>query len=315
MTKYFLFFLIIFTVTTCKPPESVLNGYVEGEYIYISPTTSGVLKDIFVQRGQNVKSGQALFSIDDAELKASVTYAKAEVMQVQAQLENLLKGGRSEEIEVIIKKQDQAKALLENVQKEYKRAQQLIKSAAISYSKYDRYKSEYKTAKANVEELSAQLKVAGLEAREDEITAAQATLEMAKQKHIQVQKQLQDSVPKALAESYVENTFFSPGEYVAAGRAVISLLPIENVKIRFFIPQNILATVAVNQNITINCDSCIEPISAKISYISSQAEYTPPIIYSNDSRQKLVFMVEAIPDQALSMLRPGLPVDIEIARP
>ena len=81
-----------------------------------------------------------------------------------------------------------------------------------------------------------------------------------------------------------------------AGSPVVQMLPPQNVKVRFFVPETIVgATRRPAANVTIHCDGCAADVSAKITYVSSEAEYTPPVIYSNESRAKLVFMVEAHP--------------------
>lgn len=306
---------ILFALTACKPDETILHGYVEGEYVYIAPTTSGILHTLFVERGQKVELAAALFALDDTELNASLASAEADVAKAQAQFNNLLKGQRPEEIEVILKQKEQAKASLENAKKEYDRAKVLVGSSAISRSDYDRRETEYKSSKANLDALEAQIKVASLGARKDEIEASQSTLEMAKQRLIQVKKQLADAAPKAPAASYVENTFYRPGEYVPAGKAVVSLLPPENIKVRFFVSQKTLPTISQGKKVMIDCDGCANPIEAKISFISSQAEYTPPVIYSTGSRDKLVYMVEVLPLAADVVLHPGLPVDIRMEIP
>ncbi len=313
--KKIILAIFVLTLTACKPDEIALNGYVEGEYLYIAPTTSGILRSLFVERGQNVESTAELFALDDIELKANIALAEADVSKAQAQFNNLLKGQRPEEIEVILRHKEQANASFENAKKEYDRVKAMLGSEAISRSNYDKREAEYQSAKANLDSLEAQIKVATLGAREDEIKAAQAALEMAKQRLIQTKNQLSDAAPKAPATSYVENTFYRPGEYVPAGKAVVSLLPPENIKVRFFVSQKILPTISQGKKVIIGCDGCDKPIEAKISFISSQAEYTPPVIYSTGSRDKLVYMVEAVPVVAKNFLRPGLPVDIRMETP
>ena len=111
----------------------------------------------------------------------------------------------------------------------------------------------------------------------------------------------------------VQDTFFVEGEWVPAGRPVASLLPPGNVKIRFYVPQGILGSLSPGKDVEVRCDGCPEAIAAKISFISSQAEYTPPVLYSKDSRGKLVFLVEARPAPAdAARLRPGQPVDVRL---
>jgi HlyD family secretion protein len=110
----------------------------------------------------------------------------------------------------------------------------------------------------------------------------------------------------------VTDTLFARGDWVPSGAPVVSLLPPGNVKVRFFVPETQLGTVSVGQKVAVSCDGCA-PISATVSFIAPQAEYTPPVIYSKESRSKLVFLVEAkpAPEDALK-LHPGQPVDVAL---
>ncbi len=250
--------LILLIAAGCKPAPKAYNGYVEGEFLYIAPTTAGVLQTLSVSRGQQVDQGDDLFALDQTSLNASLSSAEAEVVQ--------------------------AKTAFANASVELSRAKQLLANDAVSRSDFDARKAAYDTAKAG--------------------------LNMAAQKVTQIKKQLVDSAPKAAASGSVEDTYFHPGEYVAAGSPVVSLLPPENIRIRFFVPQANLPMFVLGTPVTISCDGCEKPIKAKISYIASQSEYTPPVIYSVESRDKLVFRVEAKSEAFAPVLRPGLPVDI-----
>jgi len=114
-------------------------------------------------------------------------------------------------------------------------------------------------------------------------------------------------------DALVENTFFNVGEWVPAGTPVVSLLPPGNLKARFYIPEPLLSSFQIGRPVEISCDGCPAPIPARVSFVSSQAEYTPPVLYSKESRSKLVFLVEARLDPAASgTLRPGQPVDVRL---
>lgn len=180
----------------------------------------------------------------------------------------------------------QAEAILKESNRAYLRAQKLMKNNFASLSEFEQREADYKTSKAK--------------------------LDIALQNLIAAEKKLKDSAPEITGDFYVENTFFVPGEFVSAGKPVVSLLSLKNIKIRFFVPQSILPKIKESEHVMVSCDGCREKIKAKISYISSQAEYTPPVIYSTESRQKIVFMVEARPDEEANGLHPGLPVDVEI---
>lgn len=259
MKRTVFFWPLLLLVTACKPDTETFNGYVEGEYLYIAPTTSGLLQTLSVARGQSVKEGDALFALDPTNLDAALASSQAE--------------------------EAKAKANLVNATAEFKRAQELIGVEAVSKADFDARKADFENAKA----------------------AARMTT----QKTIQIRKQREESAPKASSEAQVEDTYFNPGEFVAAGTPVVSLLPPENVKVRFFVPGAKLPMLILGSDVRLRCDGCTEPIKAKISYIASQSEYTPPVIYSVGSRDKLVFRVEAKPETFSPALKPGLPVDIE----
>ena len=115
-----------------------------------------------------------------------------------------------------------------------------------------------------------------------------------------------------LTTGVVVDTLFREGEWVSAGAPVVRMLPPENVKVRFFVPQPDLGLVPIGQNVTIRCDGCAS-VTAKVSYVSPEPEYTPPIIYSSETRAKLVFMVEAHPEpKDGASLRPGQPVEVVV---
>jgi HlyD family secretion protein len=108
--------------------------------------------------------------------------------------------------------------------------------------------------------------------------------------------------------------FYQPGEWVGAGQPVVSLLPPGNVKARFFVPESDLARVQLGSNVMLACDGCGSAIAAKVTRVATQPEYTPPVIYSNAQRSKLVFMVEAKPTPGeATRLKPGQPLDVRLA--
>jgi HlyD family secretion protein len=115
----------------------------------------------------------------------------------------------------------------------------------------------------------------------------------------------------ARVEGSVETVYFRPGELVPAGRPVVSILPPGLVKIRFFVSEPDLPRFRMGTRVTVTCDGC-KPIPATVSFISSSAEYTPPVIYSLDERAKLVFLLEAKPDDPQT-IRPGQPVTVGLA--
>lgn len=117
----------------------------------------------------------------------------------------------------------------------------------------------------------------------------------------------------APADAFVQDTLYRQGEWVAAGNPVVVLLPPENLKVRFFVPQAVLPKIKTGETVSVIIDGAAKNYSATISYISTQNEFTPPVIYNRENRAKLVFMIEAkfSPADAAD-LRPGQPVDVNL---
>lgn len=307
------FLLLLSLLAACAPQDdNTINGYVEGTYVYPSPYSGGVLDEISVSKGDVIAKGDKLFAVDDEIWQANLRQAQSELDKAYANFADLSKGKRQQELNIIIQQKIQAEAALANAQKEYNRAQKLVKTQISSQADFDKKQADYNRAKARVEELEASLETAMLSAREDELKAAQSEIESAKQKLLKVQKQAENNTVRAKIGGRVEDVYFRLGEYVAAGKPVICLLPPENVKVRFFVSEQQLPALKLKQPVMIACDGCKQPLPAKISFISNKSEFTPPVIYSVESRQKLVFMIEAVFVDRSQNLPVGLPVTVRI---
>lgn len=145
---------------------------------------------------------------------------------------------------------------------------------------------------------------------QERLDAARDAFERARAALRQAERRLAEMAPKAPVDATVEDTMGQPGDFITAGTPVVSLLPPEKIKLRFFVPETALATTQVGQIVTFRCDGCPAGLKARIAYVSPRAEYTPPVIYSVGSRDKLVYMVEAIPIDPPVRLKPGQPVDV-----
>jgi HlyD family secretion protein len=141
---------------------------------------------------------------------------------------------------------------------------------------------------------------------------AEATLRSADARRNAAQTRLTRRRMASPVDGTVQQVYFRPGEMVPAGRPVVSLLPPGNIKIRFFVPEATLPAIAIGGAVALRCDGCGDGLKANISFISRTAEYTPPVIYSTEERAKLVFMVEARPDQP-ERLRVGQPLTVVLA--
>ena len=297
-------------LTSCtRSAQNNFQGYVEGEFVQVATSESGRLDRLSVAKGDEVEAGAPLFGLEAVPEAAALHQAQAQLTAAEAQLQDIRSGKRPLELEVIGAQLDQARAEAKKALAERERDTAQLASGGISQAQLDRSQATADTAAARVLELERQHEVAGLPARDDQIAAQMAQVSAAQAAVDQAEWRLGQKTVAAPVAGLVFDTLYQPGEWVAAGRPVVRLLPAGNVKIRFFVPETALGSLGIGQALRIRCDGCAEEIPATITYISTEAEYTPPIIYSNETRSKLVFMVEARPDNVAN-LHPGQPVEV-----
>ena len=293
------------------PGQSGYLGYVEGETILIGAPQAGRIFEMEAIKGHAVNTGEVLFALDPAQAQAEVARAEAALATASATHQNLLTGKREEEIAVIRAQIGQARASLALAHKELQRASTLASSGTAAQSRLDQAQEQVNHYESRLAELSASEKVAALPARSPELGAAAARAAEADAQLVAARDKLKNLSPVAPATADVDDVFFKAGEWVAAGQPVVSLLAPGDVNLRFFVPEAALAKARPGTLITYRCDGCGAPGRATISRVASQPEYTPPVIYSEGARAKLVYLVEARPEAPDTQLRPGLPIEVE----
>ena len=294
--------------------QGTYQGYAEGEYVNVASPYAGALEKLGVARGQQVEAGAALFVLEHGAEQAAVDAARARLRSAEARIANLSTGRRKPELDVIRAEADSAAAALRLAKIQLDQNERLFKAGFVSEARADEARATHARAVAQLNETEAQLRTA-LQSlgRAPEIDAARADFEAARADLAQANVRLEQKTGIASAAALVQDTYYREGEWVAAGSPVVSLLPPANVKVRFFVPETIVGALREGTPVTLECDGCGAPFAAQITYISPQAEYTPPVIYSRDSRAKLVFMVEARAAPAdRAKLRPGQPVDVTV---
>jgi HlyD family secretion protein len=225
--------------------DNVLQGWIEGDFIFVSPDEQGRIEQMLVRQGDAVKKGQLLFVLDTDLQEADLGVAEA---------------------------------TLANAKQAFDRAQQLLQSKSGTQKDFDLAQALYREAQARL---------------------AAAKTRLTRRRSL------------SPVDGLVQQVYYRAGETVPASRAIISLLPPGNVKVRFYVPEPLLARLAIDDPISFSCDGCPSGLSGKISFISQYAEYTPPVIYSMQERHKLVYLVEAMP-QDPNVLRVGQPVDVTV---
>lgn len=296
-----------------KTAPNRFQGYIEGEYVYVAAPLSGALTRLAVARGESVQTGQLLFALERQPEAAALDQARKNLAQAQAQLADLTKGKRPTEIDALAAQLEQAKASLKLAEAELARREKLVDSNVISLEEVDQARTQKDSAQASVNQLTADLETARLGAREDAIRAAQAAVEAQQAALAKAQWSFDQKQQSAPTNAVVHDTLYRQGEWVAAGNPVVVLLPPGNLKVRFFVPETILPQIKIGQPVAIQCDGAAQPFKATVNYISTQAEYTPPVIYSRETRANLVYMIEAtFSPAAAADLRPGQPADVTL---
>ncbi|MEW6532439.1 MAG: HlyD family efflux transporter periplasmic adaptor subunit [Thermodesulfobacteriota bacterium] len=288
------------------------QGYVEGEFVYVASPFPGQLDALYVQRGAQVKRGDPLFALDNSAEKAARDEAARRLAQGRASLEDAKKGRRPTEIESLEAQLKQARAQLEFSEIEFQRQEKLIRSDSVAMQAFDRARSQRDQDRQRVAQLEADLETARLGSRSDQIEAAEANVRALEATLARAEWELSQKAQAAPQSGLVFDTLYRQGEWVAAGRPVVVLLPPQNIKVRAFVPETWVATIHPGDTVRVSVDGLPEPLIGRVSYISPRAEFTPPVIYSQESRSKLVFMVEAVFDPKTAVkLHPGQPVDVQ----
>ncbi len=283
--------LAAISLVACSQTEDrALTGYVEADLLYLAPQDSGVVKTLAVREGDRVNAGDIVFTLDAA--RASITAEQAAATAEGAALRTGDNGAMAKQIA-------EAEASYSLAEKTFNRSRALVGSGAVTKEKYDIDAASLAAAKARLEAARAE-RAAMIHDRD----SAGAAARFAKQR-------LSDLAVAAPAAGSIERIYRRPGEIAAVGDPVVSLLAPENLKLKFFAPEALLSSLKLGGILAFSCDGCAPAQSATISYIASEPQFTPPVIYSLKERDKLVFLVEARPDDP-SRLRPGLPVTIDL---
>jgi HlyD family secretion protein len=289
------------------------QGYIEGEYTNVASSIGGRLQSLQVRRGQNVAAGAALFSLESREETDARQQADEQLKSAQARLADLKLGNRQPEVGVIRAQQAQAQAARQQADDQLMRDQAQFEAGGIARSQLDDARANQAIKAARLRELTAQLQVAQLPAREDQIRAQTAQVAAARAMANAASWRLDQKRLTATEAAQVTDTLYRIGEWVPAGSPVLRLLAPRNVKVRFVVPEPVVGNFTPGRMLALHCDGCGGALAASVNWVSSEPEYTPPVIYSNDSRARMVFMVEALPaPEIAARLRPGQPVQVTL---
>jgi HlyD family secretion protein len=310
--------LIAATLALAGCSDHQLNefpGYMEANLVLVGSEQGGRVETLGVKEGDSVEKGAPIFTLESEAQEAEVEAARARVTEAEAHFADAKQQmQRPGEIDVLEATLAQAQAMLQVSTLNLDRTQKLFDKHWVAQAQLDDAKAQHDRNQAAVAEAERRIVAAKLPNRSDLIDAAAASVEAARHSLEQAEKNRGKRKVFAPAGGTVEEVYFRPGEVVNAGQAVVALLPPDNLKVRFFVAEPVRATLHVDQTIKVTCDGCKGELLAKISFIARDAEFTPPVIFSREQRQKLVFLVEARPSDATAKLTAGQPVTVSLGR-
>lgn len=296
----------------CQPATTAPSwqGYIEAEPLYAASPVAGPLQQVMVEPGQQLGGGELLFALDPTPWQAAVAAASAQLAQAQAQRADLASGARREELAVFSARKQQATAALALAQSQYQRQQQLLVQQLTSREAFDQAQATLERERQALAEAEASLASARLAARTDAQQAAQAASDAAAAQLAHAQWQLAASRQYAHEAATVAEVLFRPGEVVASGQPVLLLHPHQRRRIRFYIAESERPHWRGGDALLIHCDGC-QPFNATVSRIADSVSFSPPVIFSEQQRARLLYLVEAQVDPAIAPQLPaGQPVSV-----
>lgn len=270
-----LFIAIIIALTACKKENPYFSGYVDTDLVYLSADFGGRLTELVVQKGMLVKKNQFLFKLEQ-------TNERYQVEMSQFNDKNLLT------------EKQQALIQLNYNELNYKRIRAMRQHNAASQNDLDAALRDLKISKQQLADINIKIKNNQLEIDD---------------KKWQLTRKENFAPDKGI----IFDTYYTLGEFVQPGYPVLSLITQNNIKAVFFVPEEKLSQLKLNAPIKILTDHQEHYAKGHIFYIANIAEYTPPIIYSKEERQRLVFRIEAkIDTPDLQKIHLGQPVTLEL---
>lgn len=294
----------------CAPAAPLAVGYVEGDFVLLAPIEVAQVRSVSVRRGDRVEAGAKVAELENTDATIAVAQAEAALAQAQAQLADLRLAKRPEEIAVLEAAVTAAEAQLAEAKRVQARIDDLFDRGIATKAQADEASTSVETAEAQRAQAKANLAVAGLAARAETIKAAEGQARQAQAALDQARWRLSQRTITAPAPGRIDDVVRNPGDTAGPSAPVISMLPDGAVKLTLFVPEEAFSAVTVGTTLAVHCDGCPPGLTAKVSYVSPDPEFTPPVIYSLETRQKLVYLIEARPEGDATKLQPGQIVDV-----
>ncbi len=299
-------------ISGCGSAEPLAVGYVEGDYVLLAPTEVGQLSAVPVRRGAIVEAGATIAVMDETDARIAVRQAEAGLAEAEAQLADLKEPKRPEEIAVLEAALASAKAEAAEAGRVLSRTEGLSRRGIATQAELDKARTAKELADTRVGQAEANLAVARLPARAEAIRAAARRRDQMEAALEQARWRLSERAITAPSAGRIDDVIRNAGDVAGPSAPIVSLLPDGGVKLKVYVPEAAFSSLAPDALLAVNCDGCEAGLTARITYISPDPEFTPPVIYSLETRQKLVYLVEARPEGDARSLQPGQIVDVRL---
>ncbi len=290
-----------------------LSGNVEVTEANIGFKTSGRVVKLLVDEGAQVKEGDLLARLDNAEISALVAQNKAALNEAATRFQELKAGSRLQEVEQARANVNAQEADLKRVKQEYERADILYRNGAISATQFDAAKSAYDARTAMHKNARETLSLVNEGPRKEDIKIAEHRVEQSRAILAASEERFKDTSIYASVAGIVLRKNVELGETVAPGIPVFTIGDLKNPWIKVYVKEDKLGLVKLGQKATITVDTYKgKSYEGVISFISSEAEFTPKTVQTQEERVKLVFAVKVRVKNEKGELKPGMPADVSI---
>jgi len=311
-TGFLVFVLSLFLLGSCgiQRLSPTGSGVLEGEVVRVPARIASTVKNINVEEGQVVEEGSVLARLDDEMLRISLRQAEAGVALAENRLRLLLKGAREEDIRQMESALVKTEENLKSAREDKDRMQTLFQSGSVTQKQKEDAELRYKIAEAEYATAVEGLKKMKNWARPEEVEAARIQLDQAKANRDQVLKQLEYVEVKAPRRGTILTQGVYPGEYVAPGSTLFTLADLDTLYLTIYVPETLLGKIRLGQKAEVLVDAFPDRrFPPEVVYISSQAEFTPRNVQTQEERVKLVYGVKLKVKNQEGALKIGMPAD------
>ncbi|WP_275975647.1 efflux RND transporter periplasmic adaptor subunit [Geothrix terrae] len=308
---------VAFLATGCGNHQAnrlKLSGNIEVIQVEASFRVAGKVIERPVDEGQAVQAGQLLARLDARDLEQQVAMRRADAATAKAALDAMLAGSRKEEIAASKAALEQAQADLRRLEPDEARIRDLQQKGILSVRDYEASRASLEAARGKVQQADQQYTLVRKGPRKEDIDQARARYDQTQQALALAQTQLGYATLTAPSAGVILSKNVEPMEYVSPGTAVVTMANLGQVWLRAYVEETDLGRVKVGQKAFVTSDSFPgKRYEGRVAFIASEAEFTPKTVQTRKERTKLVYRIKIdIPNPAME-LKPGMPVDAEIA--